>query len=392
MQTPPAAVCSDSSRVVLCVMGNNNRVWFNRWGLTQKVQHLPGSTRRICQLTESLPHINDTTLWDVVGTDMGVPVVHQNRLYFVFGDVKAFNDRDPVAFTDDNSPEPAGIRLNPVLSGGTNPRFKALTIAGWPPLGTIETPTAAFSYLGRLYVFVISGGAQLVSAIDAWQDFDLNYSLGGQFALVAASVIRNGDHQGLPSNTGDGLLVWGWSGWNVHLLWTPLDGNWNPQRATPPAPSLPAWYFAGEGRSWSRVPSDAQRLFSLPSVTHLSVSWREGPQRWLMLYTMVSPDRPYNGVFARAGISPWQWSEEVLIFQPFRDGALTKYMHEPGQDNLYQYPPPLNRDGGHSWAYAPFLIDRYTTWDLRERILTFYFTMSTAIPYQVMLMRSDLKL
>ena len=45
---------------------------------------------------------------------------------------------------------------------------------------------------------------------------------------------------------------------------------------------------------------------------------------------------------------------------------------------------------GSGWAYAPFLLDRYTRWDWRKRIVTIYYLTFTNMPYQVMLRRSQL--
>jgi len=50
------------------------------------------STRRIGQITgvrdpERLPLLTDTSVWGVVGVDLGANVVHDDRLYILFGDV-----------------------------------------------------------------------------------------------------------------------------------------------------------------------------------------------------------------------------------------------------------------------------------------------------------------
>ena len=108
-----------------------------------------------------------------------------------------------------------------------------------------------------------------------------------------------------------------------------------------------------------------------------------------MLYTRASLAHPHESVVCRAAKTPWEWSEEITIFNPDREGAFTKYMHEPGEDDLNLLPPERpSADSG--WAYAPFLLNRYTRWDAQCRKATIYYLMSTNSPYQVMLMCSQL--
>ena len=75
----------------------------NRWELSD-VEYVPTSTQRICQLTgnfdpEGLPHINYTGQWGIEGTDFGVTVEHQEKLFILFGDVPSAHDADPIVYT-----------------------------------------------------------------------------------------------------------------------------------------------------------------------------------------------------------------------------------------------------------------------------------------------------
>lgn len=388
----------------------------NRRGSGSKVRYVPGSTRRICQTTgdadpEGLPHINNTTEWGVAGTDMGAPVEHQGKLYIFFGDVPEFDDADPIAYTTDPDPEPHGFRLTPVLQDGPGTSFrplrvKRLTDTGY--LGTNETPTGAFSYDGRLYVFVVTGDdkpvSSLTSSADPGSDFELHRQISdssGKFWQVAPWVVNNSDWPGLPENTGDGVLLWGQAGRGVYLAWMKLE----PGRG----PSGELRYYTGLEMPWSERESDADSLFPVPNITQLSVAWLPEVQRWLMLYSRAYPDLPREGIVCRVAKTPWDWSEEVTIFDPARDGAFGRYMHEPGSDDGLDAEPPRAgwsrvpflrnlakllarkiRDNP-GWAYAPFLLNRYTRWDPQERTAKIYYLMSTSVPYQVMLMRTELE-
>lgn len=334
---------------------------------------------------EGLPHVNDTTRWGVAGTDLGVPVEHEGRLYILFGDVPEFDDADPISYTTDSDPH--GFRLTPILEGGPGTSFRPLTVKGLTKtgyLGTNETPTGAFSYDGRLYVCVITGNTEpvssLVSAADPANDFDLHHQIsdsGGKFWQIAPQVVENADWTGLPSGSGDGVLLWGQAGRGVYLAWMALE----PGRG----PSADLRYYAGPEAPWSERESDAVALFSVPNVTQLSVSWVPEARRWLMLYSRAFPDSPREGIVCRAAALPWDWSVEATIFDPNRDGAFGRYMREPGRGGLLTR---LLRPGS-GWAYAPFLLDRYTRWDPRKQTATIYYLMSTSVPYQVMLMRSQ---
>jgi hypothetical protein len=156
------------------------------------VVYVPQSTERICQLTgggdpEGKPHVNDTTRFALLGTDLGSSfdqfVSGEHRTYFFFGDTHTGagdQDGDAIAFTTDNDPEPEGLHLQFMM--GDN-QWRRLVIPGIS-LGNFETPTGGFSHSGRLFVFattgVFRGGSDefpqnsvLASAVDSHNNFDL---------------------------------------------------------------------------------------------------------------------------------------------------------------------------------------------------------------------------
>ena len=365
--------------------------------MSSDVEYVPASTRRLCQLTgnKDSPGFNDTGKWGIVGTDMGIPVEHKGRLYLFFGDVPAVaggshpHDADPIVYTTDADPEPDGFRVEPVLRGGPGTSFRPFSVKGRGHLGTNETPTGGFAYNGRFYVFVITGNRRpvsyLTSSPDPARDFDLHDQISGtdgKFWQIAPHVIENAKCPGLPAAAGDGLLLWGQSRSHVYLAWMPL------QRKVHPPTGLR--YYAGPGPAWSDDQQKAAPLFSTRGITQLSVGRIDGARRWVLLYTRASLRAPHEGVVCRSAATLWDWSGEVALFDPVRDGAFTEYMHQPGRDDLHLLPP--RRPPSHpGWAYAPFLLDRYTRWDERRGIATLYYLMSTNSPYQVMLMRSGLR-
>jgi len=60
----------------------------------------------------------------------------------------------------------------------------------------------------------------------------------------------------------------------------------------------------------------------------------------------------------------------------------------PVTDGLDRLPPAI---GGNGFAYGAYLLGRYTRWDVATRTLTIYYVMSTGMPYQVQLMRSQIR-
>ena len=125
--------------------------------------------------------------------------------------------------------EGGGFHLHPVMNGQD---FDPFTVEG--PIDVLledETPTGAFSYGGRVYVFIFVGrrdlgeahppGSYLVSKVDPGQpgpyrkEFLLTLFEGAEKAFwqVAPWVVHNADHPGLPNAEGDGVVLFG-QGWN----------------------------------------------------------------------------------------------------------------------------------------------------------------------------------
>jgi hypothetical protein len=141
---------------------------------------------------------------------------------------------DPIAWTTDPPDWPGGPHLNFLAAGGG--RFHPLHVDGLPTLGNFEVPTGAFSYDGRLYVFV-AREKEPTEGRDArmntshlgvtkpagglYDNLDLLYDVastlpksprppaGSWLVHVSPTVVRCEDWPGLPAASGDGLIMFG---------------------------------------------------------------------------------------------------------------------------------------------------------------------------------------
>jgi hypothetical protein len=409
---------------------------------SQVVSLRPGpqklNTTRITQLTggydpERKPFLNDTVPWQVAGVDLGANTEHKGRLYFFFGDVVPTRgsgpwppyDSDLIAYTQDSSPEPNGFRLTPVTRDNAFYPF-TVRIPGGPAKGIQllqnDTPTGAFSYGGKIYVFFawhdLSRAdrpfhSSLASSPDPNQPtpFEWLAHISPRFSQVAPWVITNSALPGLPSTTGDGLILFGQGPTSdghggVFLAWVPLRFGLDPDLSqiryytNSPAPA----------QRWKTSETDAMPLFKTRwSWSSLSVGRVAETGLWILLYQRTArPQAPEESIVARLARTPSDFLEateagEIPIFNPAEDGAYQVlardgtvlnrgYMHRersPVPDGLDRLPPPI---GGNGFAYGAYLLNRYTRWDAATRTLTLYYVMSTGMPYQVQLMRSRIRL
>ncbi|MDT7711431.1 MAG: hypothetical protein QOG46_120, partial [Pseudonocardiales bacterium] len=107
---------------------------------------------------------------------------------------------------------------------------------------------------------------------------------------------------------------------------------------------------------------------------------------WLCLYNADwAADRSaVGGIVMRWSRRPYgPWSPGDLVFS-VNDG-LGKFMHRPGADHT-QEGFGVDRSADLGGMYGPFQIPQYARWSDSDSGVQIYFTMSTANPYQVMLM------
>jgi hypothetical protein len=386
------------------------------------VVHVPESTHRVCQLTgrgdpEGKPHLNDTTRFALLGTDLGISFDHvqndERRTYFFFGDTQTSagdSDGDAIAFTTDVDPEPAGLHLQFIMG---DRQWRRLVIPG-VSLENFEVPSGGFSHAGRLFIFATTDALQLegsgklpqrsvlASAADAHDNFEPHFFVssrndtmdkpdeGGQFINIAAWKIASG-LAGLPDNattSGEGLLMVGTGRYREskpYLAYMPLPAGGIPQQSDLRylkgfKPFEPGFGPSGPP-DWGNSEADRQELF-VDQIGELSFVFNADLDRWLLVYNGSTEGK--RGVLLRSAPRPWgPWSPAPqLIFEAVRDGAQGKYMFECA-------------------PYGPYVISRYNRFD-SSGIATIYYTLSNgecrqggdfAEPhYQVHLMKSSLRL
>jgi hypothetical protein len=376
-------------------------------------------TVRLGQLTgnvapASLPLLNLTTAWGVPGVDLGANTEHSDgnlsRLFIFFGDVPRAGridgppqDADLVAWTEDRHTQPGGFTLQPVMAGS---HFDPFTVAG--PIGhtlTNETPTGAFSFGGRVYVFIFvlndrgdvhhpGVASYLVSKEDPRQPgpfLEEFLFARNRFWQVAPTVVQRADHAWLPHDGyGQGVVLFG-HGANpavgtdaIHLAWLPLGPN-GPVLAD-------ARYFTGNADNpWTTQIDDAGPLITLrPGYTSVSATWLAESGQWVLLYSTANGrDTVLGSIVARLGATPFELSGNVEVFAPCRDRAYTHYLHWPGFDDLFPFVGPDLGDAP-AWPYGAFILPRFTRWSAQARTLDLTYLLSPNRPYQVQVMRTTL--
>jgi hypothetical protein len=426
-------------------------------GTTPRWAYVPDSAFRLCQLTNDWdpsgrPRPVATTPIGLTGTDLGTSVEHAGRLYLFFGDCTPApgveTDADPIAWLTMDDPddlETEAPDLHWIL--GANGKFRRLAVDGLPPLGNWCVPTGAFSYDGLLYVFVaneraggqgeermtashLAGGAagagqnltllqhmsstiggQLVApgpGPDGLPPIGIPYPAGRWMLHISPTVVRNVDWPGLPTNVGDGLLMFGssiYNGYpardldpvervqsNVYLAWAPLAPGVSPPQAPIPSPhdwqfltglsptGQPSWGTLSSGDTpVPLLPADPTGLPADPTrprlLGEISVVWYPELRRWILA---GSHQAPIN--LARQPWGPWTPSDTIC--DPNR--------LDRDADNL--------RTSGEwirtTLSYAPYQIRRWIRWDASQRSATLYFTLSVFDAggplYQPHLMRSKI--
>ena len=330
------------------------------------IQWLPGSTAL-------LPIARADNLLEV---DLGASTLHDGTLYVFFGDRPAPYFEDPIGFVRptggasegsqgidfaldrDASKDFAGFDY--LESDPTRLPFRLDTPAGHPTLGQDQTPTGAFAYEGTVYVFAYAlldssgiprpkgspnatGYTLLASSDHPSEPFRTVFTqpaLGGlsipqntgKFAQVAPMVVSNSEIPGVPKHTVDGVIMLGQGAEylgtpGVHLAWMPLRPKMDPVLSemlfykgnTDPDPEK--W--------WTDKGVDTTLLFETRfSWSSISVGRIRSTGRWIVLYQKTTrdfenpdPAKRHDGIYARIGASPWDWSPEVKIFDPDREKA-----------------------------------------------------------------------
>jgi hypothetical protein len=367
------------------------------------------STIKVIQLTGDIDRetgketLNKTgKRFGIYGTDLGVSFIHNGRLYFLFGDT---NRRDP----DAGLPASAfpGEDFNEALTDldaiayTTNDRaYNGITLtfnSDYPHVDDIvqltgEHPIEGISLNQDMFVFfttdlqpdgLVPTRTVLAKSRDGGISFGKSlYTLStGKFIHISCEVIDNEKINGLPTNSGKGLLIWGSSVHrksDIFLAHMPLNEITNKSSIR---------YFAGFESSsdskkvlWKVNEEEAKPLFKAECIGELSIRWNYYLNKWIMLYNCNHCNT--KGIVIRLADNPWgDWSSPKIIFDP-KDGY-GKFIHSPGKDNIYD--KGRNRHSDWGSVYGPYQITPYST-GIKYRYTKIYFTLSTWNPYQVIQM------
>jgi hypothetical protein len=382
---------------------NLEEVWIrtNRFTILERHPLLAHRAEKIVQLTGEFDRegwngtgtpnfaFNRTeSKFGIIGTDLGVSFAHQDRLYFLFGDTWRVghstpnDDLDALAFSTDAKPDD-GLDL---------------TFLPQPPLvpgiaqGAFEVPLDGVSWNGSMYAFfstdrrpvgkyIMMGRSILARSDNNGIDFTLLYEVSRYKFINVSTMIVDAHHHGLPGD-GPQLIVFGSGRYrcsDVYLAVKPAV------KLEEPGGFL--FYAGGRGQPyWSRTEEDAVPLFGEGCVGELSVRWNPLLGAWLCLYNADwAADRSaVGGIVMRWSRRPYgPWSPGDLVFS-VNDG-LGKFMHRPGADHT-QEGFGVDRSADLGGMYGPFQIPQYARWSDSDSGVQIYFTMSTANPYQAMLM------
>jgi lysophospholipase L1-like esterase len=379
------------------------------------VSPLPGSARFVTWVTGP-KSANGQPFY--TGADLGANTEHRrpgdrsSRLFIFFGDTtvdeKGLPLHDPAAvppYDGDmigiveaeraSALMPMAIVRGPAQGTQAHPgdlSFHPYTMQRAGTLGTVETPTGAFSHAGRLFVFAEVNAHRPVCYLtssarpDSADAFDIHFEVSRtRFIQVAPWVVANARHPGLPSTTGEGVVMIGRGAAvgetdSLFLAWMPIQAGLLPSKAG-------LLFYAGVdsgGLSWSHLESAAVPIAGrqLQGYSSVSLNWIDGPDRWVLTYTRgksskdPNPARDRLGpIVARVARYLHEWSDEVPLFDPRHDTAVT-------QANDW--------NDADSWAYGPFLLSRFHEWDLQSSTLTLRYLASTSVPYQVQMLSAQI--
>lgn len=175
------------------------------------------------------------------------------------------------------------------------------------------------------------------------------------------------------------------------------------------AEGKPKWVTGGE---WQRFgsksgnaaewnPPKEAEVFSASSeaercIGELSITWNRPLKMWLMLYNCAST-ATVGAIKARIAPAPWgPWSEPTEILRSDdTKWACKLFMKPEGCGEQRDYWPTFKTNGKvvAGAPYGAYVLNRYTREEKgREPSATIYWLVSTWNPYQVVVMRSTLRL
>jgi hypothetical protein len=323
----------------------------------------------ICQLTGK-DAVNDTTITDVNGTDLGIMVYRGGRMYFVFGDT--FGGHGPwpldwrsntMAYTTDTNPGDGVPLTGWIANASTGYAVELVSSRKQDNVEMTCIPTAIYDSSTCLYMYYMS--------VKHWSDTggmwtcnnaSIAYSLDGRTFTKAANVSWPGDSNfiefGVVNTGSDALIVDEY----VYLLAT-ASGRFHDaylvrvpqtQLLNQSAYAYYAGLAVGGTPSWSPLMSQAEPVID-DDMGEMSVMWNS----YLHKYMLMNLDNVQLVILLRTADAPWgPWSAPRIV--------VTAREH-PG-------------------LYAPNV---HPQW-IEDSGRIVYFTMSLWSQYNVFLMKVDL--
>jgi len=403
-----------------------------------------GATERICQLTGEFDwETNRPTAartesrFGLEAVDLGFPVEHRGRLFFLFGDAwptppgpVQWVPNDGVGVTSRvEPPDPEhclDLVVNSKLVGFKNV-YRPATIIGPKKVkqGAFNVPTGGVSVQDSLYAFFWTDHCvfpnlllpspdqplELPPATRRCPEAEGNNSVGrGVMArsvdggrtftdvvpmpqgFVYSMAVNTNLIPGLPAEQRRGVLVFGVPRFRAsvpYLAFAPEESfadtsTWRFFTGLEPDGS-PRLVGSAAWRP-SRANQIYQPLFEAGNnVGELSMTWNRPLHLWIMMY---------DGVAMRVARAPWgPWSAPATVLGAEALEGCKLVMAPHGCPGHRDYWPALRRgddfEQGH--FYAPFVLNRYTSPGEEPNSTTLYWLLSTWNPYQVSVMRTTIR-
>jgi hypothetical protein len=351
----------------------------------------------------TLPTTNQTaTRYNILGTDIGTSFEDNGKLMVFFGDVlpatssPTFGAPDPLASsstTDGESP----LALTFVTRSDGTPLFVRMQGID---MGANNVPNAGVSLSDGIYL-VINTGATVADGQANAKSMLVRYDPAAGTFPAGRTISQ------MPA----GKFVFTAlraSGSDVYMFGTGVYRGSDIYLSVTPAASFAAGtgtkYYAGHVNgqpTWSTSESGAVPIIKdnplnsatySPTVGNVSVGYSADLGLWLMTFDGGRQSQQTGGFyFTYAKELTGPWTTPQLIFNPTRDNAFTKYIHNPAASpndglNGPTIGPndPTTTPGG---PYAPMLLDRFTK--VNGNTLRIYYFNSTWNPYTVVKMRSE---
>lgn len=323
--------------------------------------------------------LNDTTVVDVRGTDLGLILKHQEQYYYIFGDTfgcgegLALNWRsNTMAYSNDTDPSD-GIMLNGWIVDSRSGNASELISS--KKVDYVEMtciPTAALSYNGKIFIYYMSvnhwydiGGmwdcnnASIAVSLDNGQTFtkmnNISWPGGGNF--VQFGFVQ--DQSILSPNSYIYLLATPSGRYKACYLCRVLLNDILNQ--------ISYEYYIGNDLMgsplWDIDQTLAVSIFPLP-VGELSVMWNIYLQKWTVFYT----DNVHLSIVVRTADNLWgPWSEPYTI---------TDALEYPSLYGSYVH-PDFVKNNGEIVYFIMSIFSVYNTFVMSVNLSSLY-TISTS--------------